>query len=141
MLAQPSVTHVLLMLGTNDLRNRWAKPEEEVAAPQMMAGLKQMAPRAHTRGIKFFACTLAPFEDGTFLVGDWTPAREATRQEVNAWIRTGSAFDAMIDFDEGLRDPDHPTSMLPIYDCGDHLHPSDRGYNRMGDIIDLRLFE
>jgi hypothetical protein len=30
--------------------------------------------------------------------------------------------------------------MLPIYDCGDHLHPSDLGYNRMGDIIDLSLF-
>src|SRR5262249_31355911 len=29
-LAQPGVTHVIVMLGTNDLRNRWAKPEEEV---------------------------------------------------------------------------------------------------------------
>jgi lysophospholipase L1-like esterase len=140
-LAQPGVTHVLVMLGTNDLRNRWAKPEEEVTAPQMIAGLKQMALRAHTRGIKIFGATLTPFENETFLVGAWTPAREATRQGVNAWIRNGGAFDAVIDFDEGLRDPDHPTSMLPIYDCGDHLHPSDLGYNRMGDIIDLRLFE
>ena len=40
-----------------------------------------------------------------------------------------------------LRDPEHPTSMLPIYDCGDHLHPSDLGYNKMGDAIDLSLFE
>jgi hypothetical protein len=31
--------------------------------------------------------------------------------------------------------------MLPIYDCGDHLHPSDAGYNRMGDVIDLALFD
>jgi hypothetical protein len=30
--------------------------------------------------------------------------------------------------------------MLPIYDCGDHLHPSDRGYRAMGDAIDLALF-
>jgi hypothetical protein len=28
--AQPGVTHAIVMLGTNDLRNRWAKPEEEV---------------------------------------------------------------------------------------------------------------
>jgi lysophospholipase L1-like esterase len=34
-----------------------------------------------------------------------------------------------------------PTRMLPVYDCGDHLHPSDAGYNRMGDVIDLALFE
>jgi lysophospholipase L1-like esterase len=40
-----------------------------------------------------------------------------------------------------LRDPDHPTRMLPIYDCGDHLHPSDLGYTAMGDAIDLSLFD
>ncbi len=140
-LAQPGVTHVIVVLGTNDLRNRWAKPEEEVTAEQMIAGLKQMAARAHARGIKIFGGTLMPFENETFLVGAWTPAREAVRQAVNAWIREGGAFDAVIDFDKGVRDPEHPTRMLPIYDCGDHLHPSDAGYNRMGDIIDLALFD
>ena len=47
----------------------------------------------------------------------------------------------LIDFDEGVRDPGNPVRMLPAYDCGDHLHPSDAGYNRMGDIIDLTLFD
>ncbi len=140
-LAQPGVTHAIVMLGTNDLRNRWAKPEEEVTAEQMIAGLKQMAQRAHTRGIKIFAATLTGFENETFLVGAWTPAREAVRQAVNAWIRDGGAFDAVVDFDKGLRDPEHPARMLPVYDCGDHLHPSDAGYNRMGDVIDLALFD
>jgi lysophospholipase L1-like esterase len=140
-LAQPGVTHVIVMLGTNDLRNRWAKPEEEVSAEQMIAGLKQMVVRAHTRGIKIFGATLTAFENETFLVGAWTPAREAVRQTVNAWIRDAGAFDAVVDFDKGLRDPERPTSMLPIYDCGDHLHPSDAGYNRMGDVIDLALFD
>jgi len=140
-LAQPGVTHVIVMLGTNDLRNRWAKPEEEVTAEQMIAGLQQMALRARTRGIKIFGATLTPFENETFLVGAWNPAREAVRQAVNAWIRDGGAFDAVIDFDKGLRDPEHPARMLPIYDCGDHLHPSDAGYNRMGDVIDLALFD
>jgi lysophospholipase L1-like esterase len=140
-LAQPGVTHAIVLLGTNDLRNRWAKPEEEVTAEQMIAGLKQMAMRAHTRGIRIYGGTLTPFENETFLMGAWTPAREAVRQAVNAWLRDAGAFDAVIDFDKGLRDPEHPASMLPIYDCGDHLHPSDRGYNRMGDIIDLSLFD
>ena len=140
-LAQPGVTHAIVLLGTNDLRNRWAKPEEEVTAEQMIAGLKQLALRAQTHGIKIFGGTLMPFENETFLVGAWTPAREAVRQAVNSWIREGGAFDAVIDFDQGVRDPEHPASMLPIYDCGDHLHPSDLGYNRMGDIIDLSLFE
>ncbi len=140
-LAQPGVTHAIVLLGTNDLRNRYAKPEEDANAPAMIAGLKQMALRAQARGIKLFCGTLLPFENETFLPGAWTPAREAIRQEVNAWIRQGGAFDGVIDFDAGLRDPEHPTSMLPVWDCGDHLHPSDRGYNRMGDIIDLALFD
>src|SRR5437660_3862960 len=140
-LAQPGVTHVIVMLGTNDLRNRWAKPEEEVTADQMIAGLKQLAVRARTAGIKIFGATLTPFENETFLPGAWTPIREQTRQTVNEWVREGGAFDAVIDFDRALRDPEHSTSMLPVYDCGDHLHPSDVGYNKMGDAIDLSLFE
>ena len=44
-LAQPGVTHVIVMLGTNDPRNRWAKPEEEVTAEHMIAGLSD----GHTR--------------------------------------------------------------------------------------------
>jgi lysophospholipase L1-like esterase len=130
-----------VMLGTNDLRNRWAKPEEEVTADEMIAGLKQMAIRAQTRGIKIFGATLTGFENETYLPGAWTPAREAARQAVNAWIRDGGAFDAVVDFDRALCDPEHPTRMLPAYDCGDHLHPSDLGYNKMGDAIDLALFE
>jgi len=140
-LAQPGVTHAIVMLGTNDLRNRWARPEEEVSAEQMIAGLKQLAIRARTRGIAIFGATLTPFENETFLPGAWTPARESRRQAVNAWIREGGAFDAVVDFDLALRDPDHPTRMRPMYDCGDHLHPSDLGYNAMGDAIDLSLFE
>jgi lysophospholipase L1-like esterase len=140
-LAAPGVTHAIIVLGTNDLRNRWRKPEEEATAPSMIAGLKQLALRSHAGGIKLFGGTIPPFENETFLPGAWTPAREAVRQEVNTWIRDGNAFDAVIDFDAGLRDPEHPTSMLPRYDCGDHLHPSDAGYHRMGDIIDLSLFD
>jgi len=139
--AQPGVTHVIIMLGTNDLRNRWAKPEEEVSAAQMIAGLKQFAVRGHARGIRVIAATLTPFENETFLPGAWNPKREKIRQEVNDWLRKTDAFDAIVDFDRALRDPDHLTSMLPIYDCGDHLHPSDAGYRAMGDAVELSLFE
>lgn len=140
-LAQPGVTHAVVMLGTNDLRNRWRKPEEEVAAAQMIAGMKQMALRAHAGGIKIIGCTLIGFENETFLPGAWTPSREATRLAFNDWIRNGGAFDGVVDFDAGLRDPERAGRMLPVYDCGDHLHPSDAGYNRMGDVIDLALFD
>ena len=140
-LAQPGVTHTIIMLGTNDLRNRWRKPEEEVTAQQMIAGLMQFAVRGQAHGITVIGSTLTPFENETFLPGAWTPKREAIRQEVNEWIRKTDAFDAIVDFDQAVRDPEHPTRMLPVYDCGDHLHPSDAGYRAMGDAIDLALFE
>lgn len=81
-IAQPGVTHVTVLLGTNDLRIRWAKPEEEVTADQMIAGLKQLALRAHTGGIRIFGGTLLPSENETFLPGARTPQRQWTRRTV-----------------------------------------------------------
>lgn len=140
-LAQTGVTHVIVLMGINDIRNRWQKTDEFVSAEELIAGLNQFAVRAHARGVKIFGGTLVTFEFETFNPGFYTPEGEAKRQAVNAWIRDSGAFDAVIDFEKALRDPSHPTRMLPAYDCGDHLHPSDAGYLRMGDSIDLSLFD
>jgi lysophospholipase L1-like esterase len=140
-LAQPGVTHAIVYIGTNDLRNQRGNPAEIVTAEQMIAGLKQFALRARDRGLTVYGATMLPYENETYHPGAWTPAGEQKRQAINEWIRTGNAFDAVIDFDAALRDPAHPTGMLPACDCGDHLHPSDNGYRQMGDAIDLRLFE
>jgi lysophospholipase L1-like esterase len=140
-LVQPGVTHAIVMLGTNDLRNRWKKPEEEPTVDQMIAGLGQMTMRAHSAGIKIIGATLTPFGNETYMAGAWNPEREKVRAAVNQWVREGGAFDAVADFDRALRDPEHPTQMLPALDCGDGLHPSDLGYTKMGDAIDLGLFE
>src|SRR5262249_53212445 len=128
-------------LGINDIRNRGGNPDEVVTADQMIAGLQQLAARAHTAGIKILGGTLLTFEKETFNPGFYTPEGEAKRQAVNAWIRQSGAFDAVIDFEAALRDPSRPTQMLPLYDVGDHLHPSDRGYLHMGDSIDLSVFD
>jgi lysophospholipase L1-like esterase len=140
-LAQSGATHAVVMLGTNDLRNRNGKPEEEVNAEQMIAGLHQMALRAQARGIKLYAATLTPFGNETFLPGAWNPVREGHRVAFNKWIRQSDVLDGYVDFDLALRDPERPTQMLPIYDCGDGLHPSDLGYCKLGDAIDLALFD
>ena len=145
-LAQTGVTHAIVFLGINDIRNRYKLPGEDITADEMIAGLNQFAVRAHARGLKIFGGTLLTFEDEDYnpppgLRGLYTLEGEEKRQAVNAWIRDGGAFDTVIDFEQALRDPGHPTQMLPIYDCGDHLHPSDEGYLHMGDIIDLSLFD
>jgi lysophospholipase L1-like esterase len=56
---------------------------------------------------------------------------------VNAEIRAGKVYDAVVDFDAALRDPYNPRRLRSDYDSGDHLHPSDKGYRRMGDVFDL----
>jgi len=140
-LAQPGVTHAIIMLGTNDLRNRWAKPEEEATGEQMIAGLKQMALRAHGRGIKIIGATLTPFGNETFMANAWNPTRERHRVLVNTWMRESGAFDAVADFDAAVRDPEIPTQMAAKWDCADGLHQSDAGYCHMADAIDLALFD
>lgn len=140
-LSQPGVTHVIVMLGTNDLRNRWAKPEEEVTGEQMIAGLQQMAVRAHSRGVKIIGATLTPFGNETFMANAWNPTREKHRVAVNTWIRESGAFDGVADFDAAVRDPEIPTQMLAKWDCGDGLHQSDAGYCRLGDVIELSWFD
>lgn len=142
-LAQPGATHAIVYIGTNDLRNQRGNPAEIVTAEEMIAGLKQLALRATTGWITVYGATMIPYENETYHPGAWTPQGEAKRQAINDWMRTqgGDYFDALIDFDEAVRDPAHPTSMRADYDCGDHLHPSDNGYRHMGDAIDLKLFE
>ena len=140
-LAQPGVTHVIVLLGVNDLRNSGGKAEEAVTAEQMIAGLHQLVVRAHGVGLKVLGGTLLTWESNTFNGKFYTSEGEAKRQAVNTWIRESNAFDAVIDFEESLRDPSHPTRMLPEWDSGDHLHPGDTGYLRMGDSIDLALFD
>jgi lysophospholipase L1-like esterase len=63
------------------------------------------------------------------------------RQAVNSWIRTGKAYDAVIDFDKATQDPSDPKKFLAAYDSCDHLHPNDAGYKAMADAIDLTLFK
>jgi lysophospholipase L1-like esterase len=62
------------------------------------------------------------------------------RQQVNQWIRTSGAFDAVIDFDRATRDPEHPTRLRAEFDSGDHIHPNDAGNRAMAQSVDLKLF-
>lgn len=142
-LAQPGVTHVVVYIGTNDLRNQRGNADEVVTAAQMIGGLKQLGLRAKAAGLTVYGATMIPYENDTYFPGAWTPEGEAKRQTINAWMRRDGRefFDALIDFDKAVLDPAHPSSMRAEYDCGDHLHPSDNGYRHMGDAIDLGLFE
>lgn len=138
-LTQTGVTHVIVLEGINDI-GFGAFGFTVPTADEIIAGHQQLIERAHARGLKIYGATLTPFE-GTPFPGYFTPAGEAKRQAVNAWIRTSGEYDAVIDFDLVTRNPNDPTFLLPAYDSGDHLHPSDAGYEAMGNAIDLKLFK
>lgn len=139
-LAVPGVRYVLVLEGINDIggANYLGRPEEQVSAEAMIGALAQLRDRAHAHGLKIAAGTLTPM-GGTIPEYD-TPEGEAKRQAVNAWLRAGNGFDAILDFDAAVRDPSAPHRLLPIYDSGDHLHPSDAGYRKMAESIDTHLF-
>ena len=108
---------------------------------EIIAGYQQLIARAHSMSppVKIYGATLTPFE-GAF-PGYYTPEKEEIRKAVNQWIRTSGRFDAVIDFDKAVQDPDHPARFAPAYDSGDKLHPGDAGYRKMAESIDLGLFE
>jgi len=132
----PGVTHVIVLEGINDIRAGINKPQEAITADDLIFGYRQLIARAHERGLVIIGGTITPAGGAE----RHPPENEAMRQAVNRWIRTSGAFDAVIDFDMATRDPEHPDRLLPAYDSGDHLHPSDAGYRAMGESIDLALF-
>jgi lysophospholipase L1-like esterase len=140
-LAQPGVRYVIVLEGINDIGHAGtsAPITETVSAEDIIAGLRQLIERAHERGLKIYGGTLTPFE-GTVFPGYYSPEKDVKRKAVNDWIRTGKAFDGVIDFDKAVQDPQNPNRILPKYDGGDRLHPGDAGYKAMGEAIDLSLF-
>ena len=139
-LTQTGVTQVIASLGNNDILFVFS-PADVVSVDQIIAGHRQLIRRARARGLKIYGATLTPF--GGFPLA--SAAKESKRQAVNHWIRTSGEYDAVIDFDVALRDPNDPTRLRSdaeiSYDSGDHLHPNDAGYQAMANAIDLALFK
>ena len=138
-LATPGARFATVLLGINDIGFGGFIPAEAVTADDIIAGHRQLIARAHSRGIRIYGATLTPFDNAG--APYFSPAHEAQRQAVNAWIRSSGEYDAVIDFDKVVRDPANPSKILPAFDSGDHLHPNDAGYKAMADSINLRLFK
>ena len=137
---QSGVAEVIVLEGINDITysrstSPWTAPHTNVSAAQIIAGYKQLIRRAHAAGLKIFGSTLTPFGGSQH----WTPAGEAKRDAVNAWIRASGAFDGVIDFARAVADPNDPVRLDPRFDDGDHLHLNGAGYQAMADAINLAM--
>jgi lysophospholipase L1-like esterase len=142
-LAPAAVRWVIVFEGVNDLgaiaqRADASAAEHAALVQRVIAAYQQMIVRAHAHGLRIYGATITPYVGSSYYHPG--PVSEADRQAVNQWIRAAGHFDAVIDFDAVVRDPQHPDQLLPGFDCSDHLHPSAAGYKAMGDAIPLDLF-
>ena len=132
-LLQPGVTHVIVLESINDVGfafdNAWPTVDD------LIAGHTALVQRAHARDLRIYGGTLTPFEGAI----TFSETGEKKRQAFNRWIRTASPYDAVIDFDAAIRDPDDPRRIHPDFDPGDSIHCNDAGYRVMAEAIDLAL--
>jgi lysophospholipase L1-like esterase len=143
-LVQSGVSHIVVLEGINDFG--LGGPGGLGGAPpptaaEVIAGLRQLIERAHAHGVRVIGGTLLPFEGTNLSVFPtyYSTDKDLRRQAVNEWIRTGKAYDGIIDFDMALRDPAHPSQLLPQFKAVDNLHLNDAGYQAMANSVNLAL--
>jgi lysophospholipase L1-like esterase len=134
-LNQNGARYLIVFEGVNDIGGV-STAGAAALTTNLIQAYTQFANQAKARGIRAYGATITPFGGHSY----YTAARETTRQTVNAWFRTNTVYDGVIDFDAIVRDPVTPTNLLPAYDTGDHLHLNSTGYRAMAEGIDLKLF-
>ncbi|PYH41293.1 SGNH/GDSL hydrolase family protein [Aspergillus saccharolyticus JOP 1030-1] len=143
-LAHSQVHSAILFEGVNDIGTADTTPlAQTITGVRMIRAYRQIVTRLHAAGIPVFGATITPFGTpaNSSVVQPYSDAeRERTRQRVNAFIRESGVFDAVLDFDAVLRDPDHPEQLRGEYDSGDHLHPNVEGYEALAESVDLGVF-
>ena len=132
---QEGVKYIILFEGVNDLGGYGDATNK---AKQIIEVYKQIISEAHERGILVYGAPVMQFKGNNY----YSENHEAGRQQLNQWIRNSGYFDGVIDFDAAMGNPDDPAQLNPKYLFeNDYLHPNAEGYVRMGDCIDLKLFE
>ncbi|MEU1893320.1 SGNH/GDSL hydrolase family protein [Streptomyces pristinaespiralis] len=136
-LSQPGVSTVVVLEGLNDIGFSEApdeptyKPAPAVGAAEVVAGHRELIRQARAAGVRIVGATLLPLAGSDH----WGAHSARVGPEVNHWIRTGGEYDAVVDFDRALADPADPARLHPAYDFGDHLHPGDKGYQVMAELL------
>jgi lysophospholipase L1-like esterase len=139
-IAQSGVDSVIVFEGVNDIGTADATPAaQQAVADDLIGAYQQFVIRAHAEGTRIYGATITPF-GGNTMYDDPQGLRARTREAVNEWIRTSGQFDAVLDFDQAVRDPQHPVRIRPDYDVGDHLHLNPAGYGALAASVPARLF-
>ena len=134
-LNQQGVRWAVVFEGVNDIGRVNSATASTTTANNLIAAYKQMIVKAHIKNIRIYGATILPFKGNSY----FNEYSELCRNTVNQWIRTKGNFDAFIDFDKTMRNPQDTTRLVSTYQ-NDGLHPDAAGYKTMGESIDLNLF-
>ena len=126
----PNVSAIILFEGVNDIGGGGSYGE-------IIAGMQDVALRAHARGVKVFGVTITPYYGFAYdLVNP-----DITRRRVNEWMRTSKIFDAIFDFDAVVRDPAYPARIRADLEAVDHIHLNPKGYSAVADSVSLSVLD
>ena len=138
------VDTILIQQGINDIIhpvgtgvNPFRPMSDLPTAEELIEGLKYYIREARSYGYKVYVGTLLPIEGWR----TYAPFRDELRNAYNEWIRTTDLIDGCVDFDKAVRNPEKPSAFLPVYDSGDHLHPSAVGYKAMAEAVNKEILE
>jgi len=134
-LGQSGVRWAIVLEGVNDIGGVTSSGAATTVSTNLINAYTQMIARAHAVNIRIYGATILPFKGN----GYYNQYSEACRGAVNQWIRTPGNYDACIDFDRVMRDPQDTLRLVSTYQ-NDGLHPDTAGYRKMGQSIDLNLF-
>jgi lysophospholipase L1-like esterase len=123
LLSQSALRRIIIFYGVNDIA-------AGVAASAIIDAYKTIIADAHAMNVKVYGATITPFKGHSY----YTEARDSVRNTVNQWIRADGNFDACIDFDKAIRDPNEPAQLLAKY-SNDWLHPNVAGYELLGKSV------
>lgn len=135
---------VLIQHGINDIIhpvgvevNKFRPWSDMPTSADLIAGVEDIYIRyAKEKGYKVYGGTLLPIYGWR----TYAPFREEIKNEFNHWIRTTDKFDGYVDFEEAVRDENHPEAFAEGNDSGDHLHPSEKAYEIMAGAIPAEWF-
>jgi len=136
-LNQSGVLWLIIFEGVNDIGEVRSSEAASKIASDLIAAYEQMIALAHAKKIKVFGGTILPFKGHSY----FNEHSEQCRNKVNEWIRASGKFDAVIDFDKALRDPQDNAKLGVSTFQNDGLHLDEAGYQKMGEFIDLNLFK
>ena len=135
---------VLIQHGINDIIhpvgvevNQFRPWSDMPTSADLIAGVEDIYIQyAKEKGYKVYGGTLLPIYGWR----TYAPFREEIKNEFNHWIRTTDKFDGYVDFEEAVRDENHPEAFAEGNDSGDHLHPSEKAYEIMAGAIPAEWF-